>query len=192
MKILFFRHGESQDDLEDRYGGWADFPLTEAGRQTILSCIKNIRALNENFQAVYSSTFQRAFMSAEVVSRELQLPLFPLEFLKERNTYGILNGMIKSEAKEKYPDLVAAVEKKEYIYGAERYEDVVDRIKKTLEILSSYEYESIIAVTHGNFMRSLFKEYCGKEIKKITDGGFILSKVDNNGVEVLSENGIDY
>lgn len=32
MKILFVRHGESIDDIEDRYGGAADFDLTEKGR----------------------------------------------------------------------------------------------------------------------------------------------------------------
>jgi broad specificity phosphatase PhoE len=31
MKIYFIRHGEAMDDVENRYGGWADFPLSPKG-----------------------------------------------------------------------------------------------------------------------------------------------------------------
>lgn len=33
MEILLIRHGQSQADLEDRYEGRADFPLTELGHR---------------------------------------------------------------------------------------------------------------------------------------------------------------
>jgi 2,3-bisphosphoglycerate-dependent phosphoglycerate mutase len=32
-EFLILRHGQSQADLEDRYEGRADFPLTELGRE---------------------------------------------------------------------------------------------------------------------------------------------------------------
>lgn len=44
MKILFVRHGESVDDIEDRYGGSADFDLTKKGRKQVsVTAIKFLR-----------------------------------------------------------------------------------------------------------------------------------------------------
>ena len=49
MKLLFVRHGESEDDLIDAYGGWADFPLTENGREQITETAQKIGKLNLKF-----------------------------------------------------------------------------------------------------------------------------------------------
>ncbi len=93
MKILFVRHGESVDDIEDRYGGWADFDLTEKGMVQITKAVKKISLLSTDFEIVLTSPLKRAFQTAKIISNQLSLNLEVLEYLKERNLNGILTGL---------------------------------------------------------------------------------------------------
>ena len=192
MNILFFRHGESTDDIDNQYGGWADFELTAAGKENIEKRIALIIDLKITFQKIYSSPLKRALQTAGILSTKLSLDVEVCEFLKERNTYGILSGMNKDEAKKKYPDLVRKSDKKEYVYGSERKADMISRVQKTIEILETTQYSSIIAVTHGNFMRFLMKELCEKEINKVGDGGFILTDISNGKINILTTDLIEF
>src|SRR3990172_5639171 len=106
MKILFVRHGESVDDIEDRYGGAADFDLTEKGREQVFESSKRISSLNEKFEIVLSSPLKRAIQSAEIISNELGVETEIFGYLKERNLNGVLTGLVRREAKEKYPEVV--------------------------------------------------------------------------------------
>jgi broad specificity phosphatase PhoE len=101
MKILFVRHGESVDDVEDRYGGSADFDLTEKGKNQVSESAKKISSLDEKFEIVLSSPLKRALQSAEIISNQLDIEVEVFEYLKERNLNGILTGLTRSEAKEK-------------------------------------------------------------------------------------------
>jgi len=101
MKILFVRHGESKDDLINAYGGWADFHLTENGKTQINNTAKKIKNLDIEFVKILSSPLIRAKESSEIISKELNIPIEIFEYVKERNTYGILCGMEKEEARQK-------------------------------------------------------------------------------------------
>ena len=56
----------------------------------------------------------------------------PSKYVKERNTYGIMCGMVKEEAAKKYPWLVKAYKNDEYVDGSEREEDIKNRAKRRL------------------------------------------------------------
>ena len=151
MKILFIRHGESEDDVIGAYGGWADFPLTEKGKTQILQTIEKIKALKIEFQGVKTSPLKRASESAKLIAYELNIPIRECIYVKERNTYGLLCGMSKDDAKVEYPDLVEAYNNDEYVLASEREEDISERVKIALEKIKEYGHENIIVVTHGNF-----------------------------------------
>jgi len=46
------------------------------------------------------------------------------ELFKERNTYGILTGLTKTEAKQKFPEEYAKRERDEWVLGSERFEEL--------------------------------------------------------------------
>ena len=92
MHILFIRHGESIDDIEDRYGGFADFDLTEKGRNQVSACTKKILDLDEKFEIILSSPLKRAHESAKIIATEFNLEIEIFEYLKERNLNGVLTG----------------------------------------------------------------------------------------------------
>jgi 2,3-bisphosphoglycerate-dependent phosphoglycerate mutase len=192
MKILFVRHGESVDDIEDRYGGSADFDLTEKGRDQVSESAKKISSLGEKFEIILSSPLKRAYQSAEIISNEIGIEIEVFEYLKERNLNGVLTGLVRSEAKEKYPDLVEIHNRWEYVDGSERTEDFNNRVKNAIKYLLEMKYDSLIAVTHGLFLRSFFKEIMDVNVKIVGDGGFVMVEEKNGKFSILKEEGIEY
>jgi 2,3-bisphosphoglycerate-dependent phosphoglycerate mutase len=192
MKILFVRHGESVDDIEDRYGGVADFDLTEKGKRQVLESVKKIASLNEKFEVILSSPLKRAFQSAKIISRELKLDVEVFEYLKERNLNGVLTGLVRSKARIKYPKVVEIHNRWEYVDGSEREEDFRTRVKNGINYLLNMKLNSSVAVTHGLFLKTFFKEFMDMDIKKVGDGGFVLLEEKDGKFKILKDNGIVY
>lgn len=191
MKILFVRHGESVDDIEDRYGGWADFDLTKKGKNQVTESAKKISSLDEKFEIVLSSPLKRAYQTAEIIASQLDVKLEIFEYLKERNLNGILAGMKKSEAKEKYPVQVKKLQNYEYVDGSERTEDINNRVKSAIKIILEKKHKSLVAVTHGLFLITFFKEMMNINVKKVGDGAFVLVEEKNGEFNILEEYGIE-
>lgn len=192
MKILFVRHGESVDDIEDRYGGAADFDLTEKGKHQVSESAKKISSLDEKFEVILSSPLKRASQSAEIISKELGIKVEIFEYLKERNLNGVLTGLTRTEAKEKYPEVVETHNRWEYVDGSEREEDFNNRVRNGIKYLLNMKYGSVVMVTHGLFLRAFFKEMMDIDVKKVADGSFVLLSEKDGRFEILEEDGIEY
>lgn len=192
MKILFMRHGESQDDLENKYGGWVDFPLTPRGKLQIEAKIPEIKKLNIDFDIIFSSPLERADSSARIISSVLGINQETFEYVKEQNTYGVLSGMEKNIAAEKYPDQVNNLNNSLYVDGAERYEDLIHRVGRSLDILTKSGHSNIIVLTHGSYLKCLFHEYVHSKLTKKEDGGFVLFDYDGNNFTPVVTSGIEY
>lgn len=192
MKILFVRHGESVDDIENRYGGWADFDLTEKGKKQCVESAEKISQLDEKFEIVLSSPLKRTSQAAEIIANKLNIKVEIFEYLKERNLNGILTGMKKEEAKKKYPVQFDKHQNYEYVDASERTDDFKKRVKNAISILLDMKYHSLVAVTHGLFLKTFFKEIMNVDIKKIGDGGFALVEEKSGSFNVLKEDGIEY
>jgi broad specificity phosphatase PhoE len=160
MKIYLIRHGETTSDLEDRYGGDYDDPLTERGKlqaQEIADELKDI-----GIQIIFHSPKLRASETAQIISQVINAPLEVVENIRERNNYGILTGMAKSEAKEKYPFEVEKLQS--YIHDvqdSEDYESFKTRVLEAFHDITREKYDTVAIVTHGGpiccLIRELFK-----------------------------------
>jgi broad specificity phosphatase PhoE len=190
MKLLLIRHGESEDDILGAYGGWSDFHLSGNGKKQIEKTADNISKLGIKFDKILSSPLLRAQESAAIISEKIKTPAELFEYVKERNTYGIMCGMVKADAKRKYPWLVEAYEKGEYVDGSEREEDVKHRAEKAFELIQARPEGNIAVLTHGVFLKALLPIILGKKLEKKEDGGFILLEIGSDQAKVLIENGI--
>jgi broad specificity phosphatase PhoE len=180
MFLLIMRHGESIDDLTDQYGGWGDFPLTSNGKLQIHKTADKIKNLQIKFDHIYYSPLKRASQSALIISNQLKLGLEEFLYLKERNSYGLLTGMNKSEAHQRYPELVEAFQQGKGI-GITSEENFLNQIDLGLDLLIQKHYqENLILITHGGFIKNIFNHYLHKDYYKTGDGGFVLIEVDNN------------
>ena len=97
--IVLMRHGA---DSPDRYGGWSPYGLTEEGREQVRKARASL--LDKGIEEIYSSDLPRARETAEIVAEALELPIVFLPRFRESNN-GELAGMLRSEAREKYPGL---------------------------------------------------------------------------------------
>lgn len=101
--ITFLRHGESVGNMENRFQGHADFPLTETGRLQARALGERWRAEGRTFERVYSSPLARARETAEIICAALDAPPPELdpEWMEINN--GLLAGLSDEEANQNVP-----------------------------------------------------------------------------------------
>ena len=96
--LVLLRHGQSRWNLENRFTGWADVGLTDAGRAEARRAGSLLRAQGYRFDRAFTSRLVRATETLEIVLRELGQENLPVEQswrLNERH-YGALEGMGKA------------------------------------------------------------------------------------------------
>jgi len=190
MKIYLIRHGQTTGDIENRYGGDYDDELTDEGKIQAHKLAGKIAG--SGIQVIFCSPLIRAQQTAKIVSTKLHCEIKTIKDLKERNQNGILTGMIRDEAKLKYPELSEQV--KDYrnqIEGAESYEDFVARIKKAFsEISNATNYSTIGIVTHGGPIRAIFREILKDREIDIADCAYAVLNFDDQKLSLEARDGI--
>lgn len=63
VRFYIVRHGQTLLNSLDRAQGWADSPLTEAGKQMVADIGQKLKGID--FDAVYTSDMLRAVQTAE-------------------------------------------------------------------------------------------------------------------------------
>jgi 2,3-bisphosphoglycerate-dependent phosphoglycerate mutase len=171
MKIFLIRHGETTGDVEDRYGGSYDDHLTEVGQEQLQKTAQ--RLVGNRVDKIYSSTLLRAQESAEIINNVLKTDLEFLDGLRERG-YGVLGGLTKIEALEKYSD---AVEK----HGdsantdpeGESQSDFTKRVMESFEYVCKQGGDTIVIVSHGGPLKVILRHLNMPIPHKIEDGEII-------------------
>jgi len=105
-KIVLMRHGESQWNLENRFTGWNDVDLTEAGRQQAWQAGQLLKEKGYGFDLAYTSVLKRAIRTLWLTLDALDLMYVPVHNswrLNERH-YGNLQGLNKAETAAKFGD----------------------------------------------------------------------------------------
>ena len=105
-KLVLIRHGQSTWNLENRFTGWTDVPLTETGIEEARLCGRQLKADGFEFDLCYSSVLKRATHTLWHCLDELDrtwLPVVHSWRLNERH-YGALQGLNKAETAKKFGD----------------------------------------------------------------------------------------
>ena len=100
IPVVLIRHAQSQWNQENRFTGWANPPLTEAGVTEAQQAGEWLRMSGYRFDVAYSSRLQRAITTLDILLNKLgqsQLPRQQDWRLNERQ-YGALQGVDKAEA----------------------------------------------------------------------------------------------
>ena len=187
MRLYLVRHGESVDDIEDCYGGIADFPLTDRGRNQAREV--GDRLASEKLQIIYSSPLVRAHECSEIIARQIggNLPVKVQQDLQERNSYGVLSGVNKDRAKQIFGHILAELKEppgysREPLVGAEDFEEFVHRVESAFSALISQaqraSWQRVAIVTHGKFTQALLE--------------FVLRLQEPVDLELSAVNVIDY
>ena len=105
-KLVLVRHGESTWNLENRFTGWTDVPLTPTGVAQAREAGRSLRQAGYEFDLAYTSVLKRAIWTLWHALDELErswLPVVNAWQLNERH-YGALQGLNKAETARKYGD----------------------------------------------------------------------------------------
>jgi 2,3-bisphosphoglycerate-dependent phosphoglycerate mutase len=98
-KLVLVRHGQSQWNLDNRFTGWVDVPLSELGMKEAKEAGRLIQEAGLTFDVAYTSVLKRAIKTLWIALEELDLMWIPVHRswrLNER-MYGALQGLNKSE-----------------------------------------------------------------------------------------------
>lgn len=164
MRVYVVRHGEAEDDIDDAYGGCANYRLTDRGREQAAACADSLR--DPQVTAIYSSPLARALETAEILSKELggEAKVVVVPDLRERNSYGVLSGVPKARAAEIFDYILADLKEKpgysrEPLLGAEDFDLFIERVRRgfdtTIGLSQADGHECIAIVTHGKFTQAL-------------------------------------
>ncbi len=108
--LILLRHGQSQWNLENRFTGWKDVPLTGKGIEEANKACLLIKESKIKIDIIFSSKLQRANRTAELALKEKdfahlwkdnQLIMTKSQNLNERD-YGDLVGLNKEETSQKF------------------------------------------------------------------------------------------
>ena len=104
MKLILLRHGESLWNKENRFTGWTDVDLSDAGVKEATEAGRTLAAANVEFDVCFTSFLKRAVHTLNYVLAETgndHLPVIKSWKLNERH-YGALQGLNKSDTAKKY------------------------------------------------------------------------------------------
>ena len=183
-KLVLLRHGQSQWNLENRFTGWKDVPLTEKGINEAKNAGILIDKNNINFDYIFSSTLNRANKTAEITIKSAGMKQFIKnerviftrdQSLNERD-YGDLVGLNKAETVKKFGKDQVHIWRRSYETpppNGESLKDVVERVspffnKQILPLL--LKEKNILIAAHGNSLRAIMIEvglYKPEEISSI-------------------------
>ncbi len=105
-KLVLLRHGESIWNRENRFTGWTDVGLSDAGREEALRAGWMLKESGYVFDVAFTSVLRRAIKTLWIVLEEMDLMWIPIHNswrLNERH-YGALQGLNKAETAAKFGD----------------------------------------------------------------------------------------
>lgn len=162
--LLLMRHGQSTYNLENRFTGWVDVPLSEKGIEEAKEAA--IKLKDFRIDIAYTSKLKRAIDTLHIVLDEREnkdIPVIEDQALNERN-YGDLQGLNKADTAVKYGDEQVHIWRRSYDVappGGESLRDTATRVIPYFHsaILPDVQRGlNVLVVAHGNSLRAIVKE----------------------------------
>jgi len=193
MVVYLVRHGQTTSDIEDRYGGDYEDHLTDEGIAQVTKAAEKLK--DKGIQMIFVSSRVRAQESAKIISEKTGAKIEIEPDLRERNQYGILTGMVKAEARQKYPkEAEEAGNPLNTIKGAEDFENFKKRVISVFEkITKKKDLTTIAIVTHGGPIRRIFskiKNLPDNTDISLQDCATIKIETDEQGKRILETEGV--
>ena len=153
--LILVRHGQTAWNLEGRWQGHKDSPLTELGREQARQIASRLSGLK--VAAIYTSDLGRAKEMAEIIAAPHKLSVIAREDLRERS-YGMLEGKTIAEAAATEGGWVRAWQADHLRMAppiGETQHDMAERVMEALcAIADRHSRQNVIVSTHGGPIKS--------------------------------------
>lgn len=160
-QLVIFRHGQSQWNLENKFTGWVDVPLSPKGIQEAKDAGSKLKSFK--FDYAYASDLKRA---QDTLSLSLESAGHsPVETIYDKalneRMYGDLQGLDKTETAKKYGEEQVKIWRRSFDIAppnGESLKDTADRVipyfQKEIEPKLKAG-KNIVIAAHGNSLRAL-------------------------------------
>lgn len=189
--LVLVRHGESRWNQCNRFTGWVDVPLSEAGIREAQRCAGHCAPYD--FDVAFTSALERAHETlfiilsrqdrtgvmqhgidpryAQWIRRSIRcgagdIPVFASARLNERY-YGLLQGMEKPAAEKKFGKKKVIDWRRGYRTHPPAGESLADTFRRVLPFFRGRiqsrlrKGQNVLLVAHGNTLRAIIKEIEG-------------------------------
>ena len=162
--IFLARHGESDWNVEMRFQGHSDRPLTERGREQAHALADLVGA--EKIDAVYTSPLSRARETAEIVAARAGLEALALPELREVDT-GSWSGLSRADVEARFPEGFARWRSGGSGWeDGESYDEMAERVIGALQkIAEDHPAGRVLLISHGGPIRAIHAAAEGLAIK---------------------------
>ena len=191
-RLVLLRHGESQWNLENRFTGWVDVPLSPRGIQEARNAGEKLRPFR--FDRAFTSVLQRANETLRLALDVIGQPQIPIEKDKALNErmYGDLQGLNKAETAKKYGEDQVKIWRRSYDVrppGGESLKDTAERVLPYyMQAIKPHllKGETILIAAHGNSLRALVMELENLSKEQVLElniptGAPLLDELDASG-----------
>ncbi len=197
--LVLVRHGQSQWNLENRFTGWVDVPLSGKGIAEAKNAATRLKKENIQFDRAYTSNLKRAQDTLNLILEKLGQTNIPVEkdqALNERH-YGDLQGLNKAETAQKFGEEQVKIWRRSYDVAPPGGESLKDTAARTLPYFESKIVAdlrnglNVIVAAHGNSLRSIVMDLDKLSKEQVLElnlatGVPIVYQLDNN-LKILSK-----
>ena len=165
-KLVLVRHGQSQWNLENRFTGWVDVPITPLGEQEAHRAGRELKAADIRFDLAFVSELIRANQTLAVILDELgrkDLPVKKDAALNERH-YGDLQGLDKAETIKKFGEAQVHIWRRSFDVKPPNGESLKDTADRTLPYFKKFILpavttgQNVLVSAHGNSLRAIIMD----------------------------------
>jgi phosphoserine phosphatase len=162
--IFLARHGESDWNVEKRFQGHSDRPLTERGREQAHALADLVGT--EKIDAIYTSPLSRARETAEIIASRAGLEAVSLPELREVDT-GSWSGLSRADVETRFPEGFARWRSGGSGWeNGESYEEMAKRVIGALrKIAEDHPDDRVLVISHGGPIRAIHAAAEGLAIK---------------------------
>jgi 2,3-bisphosphoglycerate-dependent phosphoglycerate mutase len=175
-QLVLIRHGQSQWNLENKFTGWIDIPLSPKGEEEAREAGEKIK--NFKFDKVYTSVLDRAIKTYEIAAEVAGFNNLPVEKDKALNErmYGDLQGLNKDDMRKKFGAEQVHIWRRSYDVPPPNGESLKNTAERVLPYWHSHiepdlkAGKNILVVAHGNSLRALIMHLdnlTGEEVVKL-------------------------
>jgi 2,3-bisphosphoglycerate-dependent phosphoglycerate mutase len=159
--LILVRHGQSQWNLEDRFTGWIDVPLSPQGEVEARAAGEKLKSYR--FDRAFTSALTRAQATLRIILEVIGQTGIPIECdaaLNERH-YGDLQGLNKAETAQKFGAEQVHAWRRSYDVRPPNGESLKDTRARILPYYQTHiepcvlQGETVLVVAHGNSLRAL-------------------------------------
>ena len=195
--LVLVRHGQSLWNLENRFTGWVDVPLTDKGIAEARRAGELLRGFR--FDVAYTSALSRAQETLRVMLETMgvQLPVIRDQALNERH-YGDLQGLNKEEMAKRYGANQVKLWRRSYDVAPPNGESLEMTAKRTLPFFDRCIAgdlrlgKNVLVVAHGNSNRSIVMQLdrlSGEQVValELATGAPLVYEMESDGATVKSK-----